>query len=173
MRKYVFSLVFVGFCGAQIFGMDGGDQTAVLKYNLHFDDTRLIFPFRAYKPKRSKFHSELHSVFCRTNFAKRCGIGAPVYIAAVLEYLTAEILSLAEGCNRRMEIALGGFDIYQKNAWRKHGVHLENRKEEKLRREHEKKLRLRLYKGCKHGKSVSHQKRLRGKFGGKGCKNYR
>ena len=68
-------------------GKQGGKARA--KARTHSSRAGLQFPV-----------GRVHRLLRKGNYAERVGAGAPVYLAAVLEYLTAEILELAGNAAR-------------------------------------------------------------------------
>ncbi|XP_068113158.1 histone H2A type 1-like [Hyperolius riggenbachi] len=70
-------------------GKQGGKARA--KAKTRSSRAGLQFPFPV---------GRVHRLLRKGNYAERVGAGAPVYLAAVLEYLTAEILELAGNAAR-------------------------------------------------------------------------
>ncbi|KAI3647228.1 hypothetical protein MP228_007449 [Amoeboaphelidium protococcarum] len=69
--------------------MAGGKNTAAKPSKSRSTKAGLQFPV-----------GRVHRKLRQGNYAQRIGAGAPVYLAAVLEYLTAEILELAGNAAR-------------------------------------------------------------------------
>jgi len=69
--------------------MAGGKNASGKKSNSRSSKAGLQFPV-----------GRIHRHLRKGNYAQRIGAGAPVYLAAVLEYLTAEILELAGNAAR-------------------------------------------------------------------------
>lgn len=68
----------------QMAGGKGGKRDSSRKSSSRSEKAGLQFPV-----------GRIHRFLRRGNYSQRVGSGAPVYLAAVLEYLTAEILELA------------------------------------------------------------------------------
>ncbi|KAI9487684.1 MAG: histone H2A [Benjaminiella poitrasii] len=70
-------------------GKSGGKSASGSKSQTRSSKAGLQFPV-----------GRIHRLLRRGNYAQRVGAGAPVYLAAVLEYLAAEILELAGNAAR-------------------------------------------------------------------------
>ncbi|KAI8819226.1 histone H2A.1 [Fimicolochytrium jonesii] len=70
-------------------GKSGGDKNTVKAGKSRSSKAGLQFPV-----------GRIHRLLRKGNYAQRVGAGAPVYLAAVLEYLGAEILELAGNAAR-------------------------------------------------------------------------
>ncbi|KAI7871001.1 histone H2A [Spinellus fusiger] len=70
-------------------GKSGGKSAAGAKSQTRSAKAGLQFPV-----------GRIHRLLRRGNYSQRVGAGAPVYLAAVLEYLAAEILELAGNAAR-------------------------------------------------------------------------
>uniref|UniRef100_A0A060T172 Histone H2A n=1 Tax=Blastobotrys adeninivorans TaxID=409370 RepID=A0A060T172_BLAAD len=70
-------------------GKSGGKAAATTKSTSRSSKAGLTFPV-----------GRVHRLLRKGNYAQRVGSGAPVYLAAVLEYLAAEILELAGNAAR-------------------------------------------------------------------------
>ena len=64
------------------------------------DKTKAVSRSRSSKAGLQFPVGRVHRLLRKGNYAKRVGAGAPVYLAAVLEYLAAEILELAGNAAR-------------------------------------------------------------------------
>jgi len=69
--------------------MSGGGKVCSKAIRSHSSRAGLIFPV-----------GRVHCLLKRGNYAERIRAGAPVYLAAVMEYLAAEILELAGNAAR-------------------------------------------------------------------------
>ena len=66
-------------------GKSGGKSASASKSQTRSSKAGLQFPV-----------GRIHRLLRRGNYAQRVGAGAPVYLAAVLEYLAAEILDISD-----------------------------------------------------------------------------
>ena len=72
--------------------------------NLHRRKLTSSFLSRSSKAGLAFPVGRVHRLLRKGNYAQRVGAGAPVYLAAVLEYLAAEILELAGNASKDLKV---------------------------------------------------------------------
>merc|ERR1712011_77020 len=78
-------------CETELFKMSGRGKGGKVKAKAKSRSSRAGLQFPV---------GRIHRLLRKGNYAKRVGAGAPVYMAAVMEYLAAEILELAGNAAR-------------------------------------------------------------------------